>query len=267
MDISLREHWFENAGVRLYVTEAGQGTPVVLLHGGLADHRACWHYAEALTGRCRVITPDLRGAGRSHHAGTLTWDAIADDLAVIVRGLGLERVVIGGSSFGAGAAVRFALRHPSLVSALLVLNPAYGGAELGLSPPQRAAMSAMDAVGRRAPAEGIEVMFPLFDALPPEIRERARHVIATFDPASVAATTAFMASGAQPFASADELHAIAAPALLVPGTDPTHPREVADVHARHLPRCTVHEAEPPRYAEVIESFLADALGQRVPATA
>lgn len=267
MNISLREHWFENVGVRLYVTEAGQGTPVVLLHGGLADHHACWLYAAALTGSCRVITPDLRGAGRSIVAGPLTWDAIADDLAAIVRGLGLDRVVIGGSSFGAGAAVRFALRYPSLVSALLVLNPAYGGAELGLVPAQRAAMSAMNAVGHRAPAEGIEVVFPLFDALPPEIRERARRVIATFDPTSVAATTAFMASGAQPFEHRDELCAITAPTLLVPGTDPTHPREVSDVYARHLPRCTVHEAEPPHYAAVIEMFLADALGQRVPASA
>lgn len=256
MDISVREHWFENAGTRLFAADCGDGRPIVLLHGGMADHRSCWLYARPLRSRFRVITPDLRGAGRSHHAGPLSWDAIADDIAAIVHGLGLDRVVVGGSSFGAGAAVRFTLRHPSLVSALLVLNPAYGGAELGLLAAQRAAMTAMDVVGRRAPAEGIEVVFPLFEALPPEIRDRARSVVATFDPVSLAATTAFMASGAQPFVRAAELTAITAPALLVPGTDPTHPREVSDVYRTRLPEVVVREVELAGYADAITEFLA-----------
>ena len=261
MDISVREHWFERDGVRLFAALRGQGDPIVLLHGGLADHHACYLYAAPLTAQHRVITPDLRGAGRSHFAGALTWDALADDIAALVRQLGLPRVVIGGSSFGAAAAVRFALRHPELVSALLVLAPAYGGAELGLVPAQQAAMQAMEAVGRRAPAEGTQVLFPLFEALPPDIRERARALVATFDPASVAATTAFMASGAQPFERGVELHAIAAPALVVPGNDPTHPREVADVFATHLPACVVQDAELPTYAPVIEAFLDRALSR------
>lgn len=261
MDISLREHWLERDGVRLFATEAGEGRPIVLLHGGLANHLSCWHYATPLASRFRVVTPDLRGAGRSHFAGAVTWADIADDIAAIVRGLGLAQVTVGGSSFGAGAAIMFALRHPSLVSTLLVLNPAYGGAELGLSPAQAAAMQAMHAVGQRAPSEGIGVMFPLFDALPVEIRARARAVIATFDPASIAATTAFMASGVQPFASATDLRAITAPALVVPGTDATHPREVADVIAAQLARCEVRDAEPPAYAAVIETFLARVLAR------
>lgn len=151
--------------MRLYTVEEGpaSGRPIGLLHGGLADHHSCWLYARPLADSFRVITPDLRGAGRSHFSGTLTWDAIADDLAELVRDLGLHDIVVGGASFGAGAATAFALRHPSLVSALAVLMPAYGGAELGLSPAQAAAMAAMDAVGHRAPSEGIEVMFPLLD--------------------------------------------------------------------------------------------------------
>jgi pimeloyl-ACP methyl ester carboxylesterase len=267
MDTSVRDHWIENAGTRLFAAETGTGQPIVLLHGGLADHRSCWLYARPLTSRFRVITPDLRGAGRSHHAGPLSWDAIADDIAAIVRGLELERVVVGGSSFGAAAAVRFALRHPSLVSALLVLNPAFGGAELGLLPAQQAAMQAVDAVGRRAPSEGIAVMFPLFEALPPEIRDRARSIVATFEPASVAATTAFMASGAQPFEHRDELRAITAPVLLVPGTDPSHPREVSDVYRESLPHALVREVELAGYADAITEFVAEVLGQCVPAIA
>ena len=255
MDISLREHWFEHGGTRLFTTEAGEGPPLVLLHGGLANHLACWQFAGPLTARFRVITPDLRGAGRSHFAAPLSWNALADDIPALLRHLGIARAVIGGVSFGAGVAVRVALRYPEVVSALLVLHPAYGGADLGLLPMQQQAMAAMHAAGSRVVAEGIEVLLSLFDALPPEVRERAKRLVVTYDPASVATTTAFMQSGAQPFARGAELAAIKAPVLVVPGVDPYHPREVAEVFARHLTHCTVREAASHELAIAIATFV------------
>jgi hypothetical protein len=156
--------------------------------------------------------------------------------------------------------VRVALRHSELVSALLVLHPAYGGAELGLTAAQQQAMAAMDAAGSRVVAEGIGVLLPLFDALPAEVRERARALVATYDPASVATTTAFMASGAQPFSRGCDLAAIAAPTLVVPGIDPFHPREVADVFRRHTTRCVVVEADTSSFAGAIAEFLAATSG-------
>jgi pimeloyl-ACP methyl ester carboxylesterase len=116
-------------------------------------------------------------------------------------------------------------------------------------------MRAMDAAGSRAIAEGVQVLLPLFEGLPAPIRDRARAMAAAFDPASVAASTRFMASGAQPFAAAAELAAIAAPALLVPGTDPYHPAEVAEVYRRNLPRCTVREVDLEGYAAAIAELL------------
>jgi pimeloyl-ACP methyl ester carboxylesterase len=172
-------------------------------------------------------------------------------VAALARELGIERAIVGGTSFGAGLAVHVALRHPALVRGLAILAPAYGGAALGFSPAQTAAMNAMDAVGSRVVAEGIDVLLPLFDALPDAIRERARALVRTYDPASVATSTRFMASAVQPFGRGEELAAIAAPALLVPGLDPTHPGEVADVYRRHLPRVTVEACDPSGYAAAI----------------
>lgn len=247
------EIWFESAGTPLYTAYRGAGRPVILLHGGLATHAVWSLYAGPLAEHVRLITPDLRGSGRSVFAGTLTWDALADDVAALVRRLGLAKAVIGGASFGAGVAVAVALRHPEIVEALALLHPAYGGAEVGLSAAQRAAMDAMDAAGSRAPTEGIEVLFPL---LPPALAERGRALFATYDPASVAASTAFMASGAQPFERGEDLRAITAPTLVVPGVDPQHPREVADVLARHLPRCTVVETTD--WGGAIATWLSEA---------
>jgi 3-oxoadipate enol-lactonase len=255
-EMPMTEIWFENRGAKLYAVEGGAGRPLILLHGGLANHLACRVFAAPLERELRLITPDVRASGKSHFAGELSWDLLADDVAALIRHLGLPRAVVGGISSGAACAVRVALRHPDLVEALVVLTPAFGGADLGLTPVQQAAMAAMDAAGSRAPAEGVEVLFPLFDALPEHVRARGRAVAATYDPASVAATTRFLATGAQPFARGEELAAITAPVLLVPGIDPTHPTEVADVYARNLPRCTVRAVEPAGFAGAISEWLA-----------
>jgi hypothetical protein len=116
-------------------------------------------------------------------------------------------------------------------------------------------MDAMNAAGSRAPAEGMAVMDPLVDRLPPEIRERARALFRTYDPPSVAASTAFMASGAQPFGSVAELARVAASVLVVPGTDPQHPAEYAEHLSRHLPRCTVRAGTEPDYAALIADWV------------
>ena len=226
----IREIWFESHGAKLFAAEEGQGRPVILLHGGLANHQACRLFAAPLAERFRLITPDLRASGRSIYAQPLGWNLLADDVAALVDHLGVGPAVVGGISFGAGVAVRAALRHPGAIAALVVIHPAFGGADTGLTPAQQAAMDAMDAAGSRVVAEGIEVLYPLFDALPPAVRERARRVVATYDPASVAATTRFMRTGGQPFATRADLAAISVPTLLVPGVDPTHPVEVADVY-------------------------------------
>jgi len=113
----------------------------------------------------------------------------------------------------------------------------------------------MDAAGSRAIAEGVQVLHPLFDALPAPIRERARAIVDRFDPASVAATTRFLASDAQPFATAADLASISVPVLLVPGTDPYHPAEVSDLYSRHLPRSTVRAIDPADFASAIADFI------------
>jgi pimeloyl-ACP methyl ester carboxylesterase len=97
----------------------------------------------------------------------------------------------------------------------------------------------------------------LFDALPAEVRDRVRAVARTYDPASVAATTAFMASGVQPFERGEQLAVIDVPTLLIPGTDPYHPAEVADVFRRHVKECVVIDAELPGYADAIARFVLD----------
>lgn len=251
----MREFWFDSADTKLFAVESGEGRPIILIHGGLATHLACRVFATPLANRYRLVTPDLRGSGRSVFRGELTWDLLADDVAALVRALGVDRAVIGGVSMGAAVATRAALRHPEIVDKLVILSPAYGGAELGLNETQRWAMRAMNEAGSRAPVEGIEVLLPLFDALPEAIRERAKALIPTYDAQSVAATTSFMASLVQPFEQSAELQRIVAPTLLVPGLDATHPAEAAEVYRANLKNCVMRAVDPTRYSDEIAAFV------------
>ncbi len=248
----MRDIWFESHGTRLYAAEHGDGPPVVLLHGGLANHLACWRFAEPLAARYRVITPDARAAGKSIHAGPLSWDLLADDVAALLRHLDLPDAAIGGISSGSAIAIRTALRHSAMASSLILLTPAFGGADVPLAPAQQAAMDAMNTAAQRALVEGRSALLPLFDALPPAIRERAHLLVQSYDLPSVAATTSFLASGAQPFTTAADLAAIGAPTLLVPGTDPQHPAEIAELYRRHLRDPAVRTGD---FAAAIADFL------------
>src|SRR5688572_15649936 len=87
---SPREIQFECDGTRLFAVETGQGPPVVFIHGGLADHRAALFRLAPLAATHRLITPDLRGSGRSHYGGELSWDRLADDLAALLTHLEIE---------------------------------------------------------------------------------------------------------------------------------------------------------------------------------
>jgi pimeloyl-ACP methyl ester carboxylesterase len=221
--------WFESDGARL-----GAGRPIVFLHGGLADHRAALFRAGGVASSRRLVAPDLRGSGRSIYSGTLSWDQLADDVRALLDHLGLECAVVGGTSMGSGVAVRFGLRHPDRAAALVLMSPLYPGEDRPLSEAADAAMRVMGEAGERVLAQGPSALRPLFEPLPEPVRSVALEMMAGFDAASVAATTRFLASKAQPMASARELASISVPVMIIPGTDPQHPAEIAELYAAHV---------------------------------
>ena len=119
----------------LYVTEAGEGTPVVLLHGLTATHRYVVMGSKALerSGH-RVIAYDARGHGRSDPAPSpdaYRYEDLRDDLVGVLDERGVDRAVLAGASMGAHTILRLALEAPERVAALVVITPAYDDAEFG----------------------------------------------------------------------------------------------------------------------------------------
>ena len=109
--------------VQLYARDVGAGAPLVLLHAFPLSSAMWLDQREGLAGRFRVITPDLRGFGGSLLGGDEpSVDAMADDVARLISGLGLSRAVVGGLSMGGYVAMALCRRRPDLVQGLVLAS-------------------------------------------------------------------------------------------------------------------------------------------------
>ena len=117
----------EVRGLRtFYIDLPGGDVPLVLLHGLSANATEFAGLLEAgIDESFRVIAPDLRGRGATDKPATgyRMADHAADVLALL-DALGLERVVLGGHSFGAFLAIYIAAHWPERVSKLVVIDAA-----------------------------------------------------------------------------------------------------------------------------------------------
>lgn len=109
----------------LYYETRGAGPAVVLIHGGQMDLRIWDEQVQPFARELRVIRYDIRGFGRS--AAPSRPYSNTDDLAGLLRELGVEKAAFVGSSLGGAIATDFAIVHPELVEALVLSGPGLGG--------------------------------------------------------------------------------------------------------------------------------------------
>ena len=124
-------------GGRLHVVADGDGPPIVLLHAGIADHRA-WDAMVPLLVQAgyRAVRFDLRGVGTS---GTedVEFSRRADTLAVM-DALGIGRAALVGNSIGGMVALEVAIESPDRVAALVMVASGIGGFDGGETPEEHA---------------------------------------------------------------------------------------------------------------------------------
>lgn len=105
--------------IKLHYTEAGQGTPLILLHGFPLSSQIWQEQQRQLSDQCRVITPDLRGHGKSPAPdGVYSMASMADDVFALMDALGIDKAAIAGHSMGGYVALAGYHRHPKRFAAL-----------------------------------------------------------------------------------------------------------------------------------------------------
>ncbi|TQM06163.1 alpha/beta fold hydrolase [Pseudonocardia kunmingensis] len=102
------------------------GAPLLLVHGHPFDRSMWAPQLRRFGGERRVLVPDLRGYGASRGA-VAEWAAFADDLAALLDGLRVPRVVVAGLSMGGQIALELWARHPHRVAGLLLADTTAAG--------------------------------------------------------------------------------------------------------------------------------------------
>jgi esterase len=146
-------------GHPLAFAEAGEGNPLLLIHGTLGDQRTFAPQMEAFATTHRVMALSMRHCwpGRWEEGGDFTIDRHVADVAGFIAALGAGPVALLGHSRGGHIAFRVAERHPQLVRALILAEP--GGEldeSLGGAPPSGAQAGGFAAAARKIAAGDIE---------------------------------------------------------------------------------------------------------------
>ena len=248
-------HSINRNGVNIHYEDHGAGPAVLLSHGYSATSQMWKGQVDALTDRYRVITWDMRGHGETdspEDQGEYSEAKTVDDMAAILRYLGLETAVIGGLSLGGYMSLAFNVAHPDMVRALMLFDcgPGYKNpkAREGWNETASKRAENFEAKGLDALGSSDEVRVSTHKSAE-GLARAARGMLAQFDSRII-----------------ESLETIAVPTLVLVGADDTPFLGASDYMSAKIPgavRVTVPEAghaanihQPAAFNAAVESFLA-----------
>lgn len=225
--------WLFRDGQRLVVHDSGDGPPILLQHGLCGDASQT---AEACSPAHRRITLECRGHGQSDPDGPFSIETFTTDIIALLELLP-SPVPVGGISMGAAIATRIAVLRPDLVSALILIRPAW---TVENAPDNMAPNAEVGRLLARLPAADARATFATSltaQRLATEAPDNLASLMGFFSrpqPSTAALLQAISADG--PGISEIDLSALRCPALIC-GTeeDAIHPYAHAADLARMIP--------------------------------
>jgi len=113
-------------GLKMYYEVHGTGRPLVLLHGAYMTIDTIGPILPGLAETRQVIAAEMQGHGRTADIDRpITYEHMADDVATLIRHLGLDRPDVFGYSMGGAAVLQLAIRHPGLARRLVLVSTSF----------------------------------------------------------------------------------------------------------------------------------------------
>ncbi|MEC7674988.1 MAG: alpha/beta hydrolase [Pseudomonadota bacterium] len=122
-------HITTDDGVRLYVEQSGEGTPIIFVHEFAGDHRSWEPQVRYFSRRYRCVTYSARGYDPSDVPSDVeaySQDRARDDICAVMDALDIETAHVVGLSMGGFATLHFGLHYPERALSLVVAGCCYG---------------------------------------------------------------------------------------------------------------------------------------------
>lgn len=210
--------YYDVDDLHMHVIEAGQGQPLVFLHGFPLDHSMWEHQLHAFRNSYRVLIPDQRGFGRTPLGDRpATISQFATDVGGLLDAAGVSTpIVLCGLSMGGYVALAFAQRYPERLRGLILCD-----SRAACDTPENAAnrLKLAERVLTEGPAAVAEAMLPrLFS---PTTFERQPHIVDAMRSVILGCSSRGIAHGLRALASRPDattwLPEIHTPTLLIVG--------------------------------------------------
>lgn len=214
---------FRSRDAQLFYQVTGNGPAVVLLHPFPLNHHFWDEVVEHLSGRYRVVLPDLRAHGDSEAGeGPVTMQRLAEDLALLLRELEISKASVVGVSIGGYLLFEFCRRHRDQVAALVLANTRAGDET---PEARKGRLEIADRVEREGTGALINDMLSRLlskttQTNRPDIVDKARAMMQAMSPGDIAAVQRGMAGRED---SIPTLSLISVPTLVIAGEDDSVP--------------------------------------------
>ena len=222
-------------GVKLYQETHGTGDPILCIHGTSGSAMSLRSALEPLSALGRVITYDRRGSMRSERPEPYATSVAeqAADAAALLMAMRATPAVVVGHSYGAGVGLALAVARPTLVRALILLEPPVPGIDPTFDTMRQRMLRDLEVVAQEDPG-GVAESFlrralgtETWESLAPEVQQAFRDS----SPAVLAE-----ARGEGLLVSERELASLAMPVLVIAGEQsPEGFRRVARLVAGMIP--------------------------------
>jgi pimeloyl-ACP methyl ester carboxylesterase len=259
-------------GVELYYEETGEGLPLVLCHEFAGDYRSWEPQVRFFSRRYRVVAFNARGyppSGVPEEPSAYSEEQHVEDVAALIRHLGLAPAHVCGLSMGGNVALKLGLAHPDLCRSLVVAGAGYGSADPDAF--RRQASETADMFER----EGMEAAGEVYARGPSRVRfaqkdprgwAEFRDLLKGHSTTGSALTMRGVQARRRTVAEVrDQLPALQAPTLVVNGDEDDLALEAGLLMKRLIPRCglvvlpntghTLNLEEPALFNALVLEFL------------